>query len=56
LKRDPNTSGVYGAARTAATSGNRRAAGDYYAKLLELAANQIPSVQNFSKPGHFLGS
>jgi hypothetical protein len=41
LKRDPNRfRGMYGAARAAETSRNRRAARAYYAKLLTLAADR----------------
>jgi tetratricopeptide (TPR) repeat protein len=41
LKRDPNRfRGIYGAARAAEASGNRKAAGDYYAKLQTLTADR----------------
>jgi hypothetical protein len=41
LKRDPNRfRGVYGAARAAEASGNRKAAADYYRKLQALAADR----------------
>ncbi len=41
LKRDPNRfRGVYGAARAAEASGNRKAAKDYYAKLQILTADR----------------
>lgn len=40
LKRDPNRfRGIYGAAYAAEAAGNRRAAREYYAKLLKLAVN-----------------
>lgn len=41
LKRDPNRfRGIYGAARAAEASGNRKAAKDYYAKLQTLTADR----------------
>lgn len=41
LKRDPNRfRGIYGAAHAAETSGNRKAARDYYARLMTLAENR----------------
>lgn len=41
LKRDPNRfRGVYGAARAAEASGNRKAAADYYRKLQALTADR----------------
>ncbi|HEU4388997.1 MAG TPA: hypothetical protein VFV34_14450 [Blastocatellia bacterium] len=41
LKHDPNRfRGIYGAARSAEASGNRKAARDYYARLQALAANR----------------
>jgi tetratricopeptide (TPR) repeat protein len=41
LRRDPNRfRAISGAASAAEASGNRRAAGDYYARLLKLAANR----------------
>ena len=41
LKRDPNRfRGIYGAARAAEASGNRKAAKDYYVKLQTLTADR----------------
>jgi len=41
LRRDPNRfRGIYGAARAAEASGNRKAAKDYYAKLQTLTADR----------------
>jgi predicted Zn-dependent protease len=41
LKRDPHRfRGIYGAARAAEASGNRKAARDYYTQLQTLAANR----------------
>jgi predicted Zn-dependent protease len=55
LKRDPNRfRGIYGAARAAEESGNRRAARDYYAKLLKLAANRETERSELAQARAFL--
>lgn len=56
LKRDPNRfRGIYGAARSAEASGNREAAGDYYAKLLTLAAHRDTERPELAEAQAFLG-
>jgi tetratricopeptide (TPR) repeat protein len=55
LGRDPNRfRGIYGAARAAEGSGNRRAARDYYAKLLKLAANRDTERPELAQARAFL--
>jgi tetratricopeptide (TPR) repeat protein len=55
LKRDPNRfRGIYGAARAAEASGNREAAGRYYARLLTLAANRATERPELAQARAFL--
>jgi len=55
LRRDPNRfRGVYGAARAAEASGNRRAALDYYARLLKLAVNRDTERPELAQARAFL--
>ena len=55
LKRDPNRlRGVYGAARAAETSGNRKAARDYYARLQTLTINRDTERPELAQAKAFL--
>jgi predicted Zn-dependent protease len=55
LKRDPNRfRGIYGAARAAETSGNRKAARDYYAKLQALAVSRDTERPELAQAKAFL--
>lgn len=55
LKRDPNRfRGVYGAARAAETSGNRKAARDYYARLQALTINRETERPELAQAKAFL--
>jgi Tfp pilus assembly protein PilF len=55
LRRDPNRfRGIYGAARAAEASGNRRAARDYYDKLLKLAVNRDTERPELAQARAFL--
>ena len=55
LRRDPNRfRGIYGAARAAEASGNRRAARDYYAKLLKLAVKRDTERPELAQARAFL--
>ena len=55
LKRDPNRfRGIYGAARAAETSGNRKAARDYYARLQTLAVSRDTERPELAQARAFL--
>jgi hypothetical protein len=55
LKRDPNRfRGIYGAARAAEDSGNRRAARDYYTRLQTLAVNRDTERPELTQARAFL--
>lgn len=55
LKRDPNRfRGIYGAARAAETSGNRKAARDYYARLQTLAVGRDTERPELAQARAFL--
>jgi tetratricopeptide (TPR) repeat protein len=55
LKRDPNRfRGVYGAARAAETSGSRKAARDYYARLQTLTINRDTERPELAQAKAFL--
>jgi len=55
LRRDPNRyRGIYGAARAAEVSGNRKAAKDYYAKLQILAADRDTERPELTHAKEFL--
>jgi hypothetical protein len=55
LKRDPNRfRGIYGAARAAEASGNRRAASDYYTRLQALAAHHDTERPELTRAKTFL--
>lgn len=55
LKRDPNRfRGIYGAARAAEASGNRKAAKDYYAKLQALTADRDTERPELAQAKKFL--
>jgi tetratricopeptide (TPR) repeat protein len=55
LKRDPNRfRGIYGAARAAEASGNRKAAKDYYAKLQTLTADRDTERPELAQAKRFL--
>jgi hypothetical protein len=55
LKRDPNRfRGIYGAARAAETSGNRKAARDYYTRLQTLAVNRDTERPELAQAKAFL--
>jgi len=57
LTRDPNRFRcIYGAARAAVASGNRRAARDYYARLLKLAVNRDTERPELAEARAFLKS
>jgi tetratricopeptide (TPR) repeat protein len=56
LKRDPNRfRGLYGAARAAEVAGDRKTAGDYYAKLRILAAGHDAVRPEITQARSFLG-
>jgi hypothetical protein len=55
LNRDPNRfRGIYGAARAAETSGNRKAARDYYARLQTLSINRDSERPELAQARAFL--
>jgi len=55
LKRDPNRfRGIYGAARAAEASGNRKAARDYYTRLQTLAVNRDTERPELAQARAFL--
>jgi hypothetical protein len=55
LKRDPNRfRGIYGAARAAETSGNRKATRDYYSRLLTLTINRDTERPELAQARAFL--
>jgi len=56
LKRDPNHfRSIYGAARAAEASGNRKEARDYYARLQVLAAEHDTARDELAQAKAFLG-